>query len=87
MGLLADMCASWVNGRLSIECLLGSLESWAGQVEWPVVDTMMEVLRNLEEVLEDSDFWRDYLELCYRSVHGFFFGPILTCCYFKFLTN
>jgi len=65
VGLLSDIVACVESGRESVSLVLKVLKYYAGQVEWPVVQLILDVLSKAEGLFEGTKQWSKFLELSY----------------------
>jgi len=66
VGVLSDVMARVESGRDGVSLVLSVVQHYKGQVEWPVVQLMLEVLSKLECLYEGTKQWVKFLELCYN---------------------
>jgi len=66
VGLLSDVMARVESGRDGVGLVVGVVQHFTGQVEWPVVQLMLEVLGKLESLFEGTKQWAKFLEFCYK---------------------
>jgi len=66
VGLLSDVMARVESGRDGVALVVSLLKHYKGQVDWPVVQMMLEVFSKLECLYEGTKQWPRFLELSYN---------------------
>jgi len=66
VGVLSDVMARVQSERDGVGLVVKVLEHYTGQVEWPVVQLMLEVVGKLECLYEGTQQWSKFLELSYK---------------------
>ena len=65
LGVISDLADAWLSGIGELASLVNMLVSYAGEVDWPVVQIVLDVLGKLEELTEASPAWTGYLSMAY----------------------
>ena len=65
LGVISDLADAWLGGIGEVASLVNMLRCYAGEVDWPVVQIVLDVLGKLEELTEASPAWAGYLSMAY----------------------
>ena len=65
LGVLSDLADAWLSGIGDLKPLINLLSCYAGEVDWPVVQIILDVLSKIEELTEDSTVWPGFLRFAY----------------------
>ena len=65
LGVISDIADAWLGGIGELASLVNMLRCYAGEVDWPVVQIVLDVLGKLEELTEASPAWAGYLGVAY----------------------
>ena len=65
LGVISDIADAWLGGIGELASLVNMLRCYAGEVDWPVVQIVLDVLGRLEELTEASPAWAGYLGMAY----------------------
>ena len=66
LGVISDLADAWLSGIGEVSSLVNMLRCYAGEVSWPVVQIVLNVLGKLEELTEASPAWPGYLSMAYK---------------------
>ena len=65
LGILSDLADCALAAKEELEPLIDTLKHYSGEVTWPVLQALLQVLYKLEGLVEATPAWSGFLQLAY----------------------